>query len=123
MVVKAWSFDISPVAVPIAAAKLNPTTRFNSMIVFDELKQFIRTSYPTDEEYKDAKMIRFNGPLPDYYHPQTLDEILLARRFFQGKPSFKRWSCIGILLLIAYTSRESSLRLKPSFTPHHSIFT
>ena len=84
--VTAWSFDISPVAVPVAAAKLNPATAGECMTVLDELRHFIRTRRPTNAERNDAGSIRFNGPLPDYYHPKTLDEILLARRFFKENP-------------------------------------
>ena len=84
--VKAWSFDISPVAVPIAAAKLNPASSNQCMEVISELEQFIKTQNSTDSERARASEIKFNGPLPDYYHPNTLDEILLARRFFQQYP-------------------------------------
>lgn len=81
--VRSWSFDISPVAVPIADAKLNPAPTGESMAVLDNLKEYIRTQRPTNEEREAAQTIRFNGALPDYYHPKTLDEVLLARRFFR----------------------------------------
>ena len=81
--VTAWTFDISPVAVPVAAAKLGSATADECLTVLDALGQFIRTRHPTTTEREEAHTIRFNGPLPDYYHPRTLDEILVARRFFR----------------------------------------
>ena len=84
--VETWSFDVSPVAVPIAHAKLNPASTVECMEVLDEIDQFIRAQSPTKAERDDAQSIRFNGALPDYYHPKTLDEVLLARRFFKENP-------------------------------------
>ena len=81
--VRAWSFDISPAAVPIADAKLNPATIDECTTVLDELKQYILTQRLTNAERDEATSIRFNGALPDYYHSKTWDEVLLARRFFK----------------------------------------
>ena len=109
--VTTWSFDISPVAVPIAAAKLNPATAGECMSVLDELKHFIRTRRPTNAERSDADSIRFNGPLPDYYHPKTLDEILLSRRFFKENPPTGNGSALvfACLLHILHGNRPYAL--------------
>ncbi len=81
--VSACSFDISPVAVSVAAAKLAPATPAECLSIVDELGHFLREQQPTAEERREAASIQFNGPLPDYFHPRTLDEVLLARRFFR----------------------------------------
>ena len=81
-----WSFDISPAAVPIAAAKLQPASRQACHGLVEELGRFIREYRPAQSELEDAASIRFNGPLPDYFHPDTFNEVLGARRFFLETP-------------------------------------
>lgn len=88
--VTACSFDISPVAVSVAAAKLAPATPEDCLSIVEELRLFLSERQPTAEERREAASIRFNGPLPDYFHPHTLDEVLLARRFFQEIPESRR---------------------------------
>lgn len=84
--VTAWSFDISPVAVPIASAKLRPAKAEDCYSLVEELDRFIRRHRPTKVEQEDATTIRFNGPLSDYFHPKTFAEVILARRFFCENP-------------------------------------
>ena len=84
--VTAWSFDLSPAAVAIARAKLDPPTLHQCLSVLQDLEAFIRTYRPTECERSSASSLRFNGRLPDYYHPRTFDEILAARRYFLDDP-------------------------------------
>ena len=84
--VHAWSFDISPAAVPIAAAKLHMTDETACRDVLSDLAGFIKTRRVTRAESEAADAIGFNGPLKDYFHPTTFSEIVLARRFFQRFP-------------------------------------
>ena len=109
--VAAWSFDISPVAVPIAAAKLSPATVDEYLAVFDALDLFIRKHRPTAAERDETRTIRFNGPLSDYYHPRTLDEILAARRFFKENPPAGNGSSLvfACLLHILHGNRPYAL--------------
>ena len=83
--VAAWSFDISPSAVPIAAAKLQPASPQACHGLIEELDRYIHEHRPAESELEDAAEIRFNGPLPDYFHPETFNEVLVARRFFQER--------------------------------------
>ncbi len=83
---KAWSFDISPAAVPIAAAKLKLANSTDCNSVIRDIQSFITSEKVTVQEKKAAETIRFNGPLRDYFHPKTFAEILLARRYFQERP-------------------------------------
>ena len=85
--VSAFSFDISPVAVSVAAAKLAPATPAECFAIVDELKHYLRQRQPTAEDRREAALIHFNGSLSDYFHPRTLDEVLVARRFFQDLPA------------------------------------
>lgn len=84
--VQTWSFDISPVAVQIASAKLGLSTKAACDAQVKILNCFIHERRPTLREQQDAELISFNGPLPAYFHEKTFTEILLARRFFQDNP-------------------------------------
>ena len=84
--VQTWSFDISPAAVPIAAAKLQPAQESECRRILAELGTFIRAKRVTKAERAASEHIRFNGPLKDYFHPKTFDEVILARRYFQECP-------------------------------------
>ena len=109
--VKAYSFDISPVAVSVASAKLDPTTPKECLSIVDELRDFLGDHEPTDEERHEAGLIQFNGILPDYFHPRTLDEIILARRFFMEMPVSRggRSLVFACLLHILHGNRPYAL--------------
>lgn len=82
----AWTFDISPVAAPVASAKLRPATATGCNDILGELDRYLRAHRATRAEHRAAREIAFNGPLPSFYHPRTFNEILLARRFFRDHP-------------------------------------
>lgn len=81
----ALGFEISPAALAIAAAKLARHDPPAVHAVLDALALALATGRPTAAERRGAAALRFNGPLPDYFHPRTLDEILVARRFFLAR--------------------------------------
>ena len=81
--VTAWCFDISPATIPVAIAKLHPAADEAGVALIAQIGSFISSHRPTQEEHREAASIRFNGPLPSYFHPKTFAEILLARRFFR----------------------------------------
>jgi hypothetical protein len=78
----ALGFEISSAALPIAAAKLAQPDPAAVAQVLDALAHHLAHARPRAEEHAGAAQIRFNGALTDYFHPATLDEVLLARRFF-----------------------------------------
>ena len=81
--VEAWAFDISPPAVHITAGKIKTADPASCKALVQRLEGYIAENRPTNVEFASAASIRFNGPLPSYFHPRTLNEVLLARRFFQ----------------------------------------
>ena len=83
---KSWSFDISPAAVPIALAKLQTTSVSECKVIVEDLRKFIAKHRVKVSERKTADKVRFNGPLSEYFHPKTFNEVLLARRYFQENP-------------------------------------
>jgi len=84
--IKSYGFEISPAARAIATAKLGRPDCEICARLLDELEQVIQDNEPTPAERDSAESINFNGRLPDYYHEQTLREILLARRYFLAQP-------------------------------------
>ncbi|YBV96852.1 hypothetical protein M1D80_08020 [Phyllobacteriaceae bacterium JZ32] len=82
----AFGFDISPAAIAISRAKLEEVGEAEVRQVMEDLAAYIgrRKSRPLDEKALNA--IRFNGPLPSYFHPETLKEIVAARAFFLKNP-------------------------------------
>ena len=109
--VAAHSFDISPVAVSVAAAKLAPAAPRDCLSIVEELDVFLKKQEPTAEERHEADLIRFNGPLRDYFHPRTLDEIILARRFFKDMPVSRtgRALVLACLLHVLHGNRPYAL--------------
>lgn len=84
--VRSYSFEISPAAYAIATAKLHIPDPATCRSLLNDLASFIRSGKPTQNERESARSISFNKPLPTYYHAQTLDEVLLARRYFMNCP-------------------------------------
>ncbi len=81
-----FGFDISPAAIAISRAKLEPVNEEDVASVMRELGAYIddHRNAPFDEIALNA--IRFNGPLLGYFHPETLKEIIAARNFFTKSP-------------------------------------
>jgi len=81
-----WAFDISPAALHISTAKMGRPDATACDEIVRDLDQYILGNEITPGEIASAEAIRFNGVLPEYFHPDTMREILLARRYFQQRP-------------------------------------
>jgi tRNA G10 N-methylase Trm11 len=81
-----YGFEISPAAYFIANAKLHHHTNEGCDYVIEKLESFITSNIPTDDEINECKSFGFNGKISEYYHTKTLNEIILARRFFKLNP-------------------------------------
>lgn len=84
--VETYGFDISPPAVYIASAKIGHCSLTASFDLIEKLACALQTRGASEEDKREAREIRFNGPLSDYFHPDTFHEILIARRFFLENP-------------------------------------
>jgi hypothetical protein len=75
--------DLSPLADCVSRAKVEPFALEAVATAFDELASFI-ASGPGLAEVEAVTDLGFglNGPVRDYFHPDTLREVALARRFF-----------------------------------------
>lgn len=83
---EAFGFDISPTALAISTAKLGDFDKTKCNAAIAELEGYLAEHEPTDEDYEAANEVAFNGHIPEYFHSDTLREILLARRFYQTHP-------------------------------------
>lgn len=89
----AFGFDISPAAAVISRAKLEKIDQSDIDSELDELAEFLKDpKFCSDNSFLDK--IRFNGPLPSYFHPTTLEEILAVREFYSGSRSKRASSAL-----------------------------
>jgi len=84
---EAFGFDINPAAVVISRAKLEIINWIEVDRILYELENLINESRGRRRSLSKLNTIRFNGPLPSYFHKDTLREIVIARDYFQeNKP-------------------------------------
>lgn len=81
-----FGFELSPAAFVIASGKIQQPSEKGCMSLIRNLNDFIETNTPLEQELRDAREFGFNGKLVEYFDARTLDEILLARRYFQSHP-------------------------------------
>lgn len=84
--VRTWSFDISPAALHIAAAKLGRPDAAACEQTLSALEESIAHEQVRESELAAAQAIHFNGQLSAYFEQGTFREILLARRYFLKRP-------------------------------------
>lgn len=107
---QAFGFDISPAAIAISRAKLEPVRSIEAWAEVDALERWISMTRPGDDRHiRDS--IRFNGPVESYFHPDTFAEVLAARSFFhdQGFVPPARALVLGCLLHILHGNRPYAL--------------
>ncbi len=84
--VESWGFDISPPAVHITAGKIGECNVSECEKVINRLERYMNNHQVRSMDMKSAESICFNGVVTSYFHKQTLEEILLARRYFIDNP-------------------------------------
>lgn len=118
---QAYGFDISPAAFAIANAKVQRPIKNNCFRVIDSLERYLEEKEVLSEELAEANEFGFNGKLVEYYETNTLNEILLARRYFQEKQpeSAEEWFVMASLLHILHGNRPYALsRRSHPITPY-----
>ena len=84
--VESWGFDISPPAVHVTEGKIGMSNVEECENTITQLNSYLKNNHVLSAEIESLQAIRFNGPLQSYFHKRTLDEILLARRYFRLNP-------------------------------------
>lgn len=73
--------DLSPFAATVTHAKLKPPTLEQALAAVDYLASAMKAVTLTDED-AEAAGFGLNATVRDYYHPDTLGEVLRARRVY-----------------------------------------
>jgi tRNA G10 N-methylase Trm11 len=107
----AFGFDISPAATIISRAKLESLSLGDVHALRKKLAAWIAKHENDDLDMQALNAIRFNGPLPSYFHKRTLREIVAARSFFQRFPSATAAQALiqSIILHILHGNRPYAL--------------
>lgn len=83
---QSFAFEISPLALHVTQAKLGSHDPIVCERIIRSLDRFIQKNNSIPADHEAMKGVRFNGELTDYFSPATLDQILVARRFFLQRP-------------------------------------
>ena len=115
--------DISELGYVLTLGKLGNVDVDAIIRLLDELAVALKTWLPEDAEYESAAAVSFNGSIPEFYHPETLREVLIARRFFRDTQYWYGKTAWGIvcssLLHILHGNRPYALsRRSHSVTPY-----
>lgn len=116
-----YGFELNPAAFAIASGKIQPPIDKECGVLIQTLENFIRENTPDKKEVLDAQDFGFNGKLVEYYDTQTLEEVLLARRYFQTHPpkSPEGLFVLASLLHILHGNRPYALsRRSHPITPY-----
>ena len=114
----AFGFDLSPAAIAISRAKIEPFVKAKVDQELDELESWINQSVKRSKYLPGS--IKFNGPLEEYFHQDTFNEILCARAFFQerGYAEPARALVLSCLLHVLHGNRPYALsRTSHPITP------
>jgi len=96
----AVGFDISLLAYAVSRAKLSVPNLDDLQDLGGQLGKFLLEYKPSSEEFEAAAKISFNRPVPEYFHPRTLKEILAARHFLlQSRDESAEWAYIMTAML------------------------
>ncbi|MBU1043879.1 MAG: hypothetical protein KJ915_05720 [Candidatus Omnitrophica bacterium] len=117
---KSYGFDISAPAVAISKAKLSTVSKNLTYQLIDDLEKYILDNKAEDKDLEDARNFGFNKKLIDYFHPDTLKEIVLARNYFkkEGYNSPEKSLIMAGILHILHGNRPYALsRRSHGITP------
>ncbi|SKV36929.1 DNA methylase N-4/N-6 domain-containing protein [Mycobacteroides abscessus subsp. massiliense] len=73
--------DLSPLAATVAGAKINPPSLDEALGALEKIECAIGEAHLTDNDIESASF-GLNASVRDYYHEDTLHEILCARQVF-----------------------------------------
>lgn len=93
-----YGIDISRLGHILTFGKVGKPTIATLEQLLAELEAFIKAYQLTAIDQAGAAAIKFNSAIPDYFHPETLREIIAARHFF-----LSRWDS-GPEWALAYAS-------------------
>ncbi|WP_447636915.1 DNA methyltransferase [Flavobacterium microcysteis] len=116
-----FGLDINPIAVAISKGKIGIPNEVDCMNILLDLRNHIENFIPEPATIEKAKFFGFNKTLIEYYHENTLIEILKARDFFKNYPNKNDsyYLILGSLLHILHGNRPYALsRRSHPITPY-----
>lgn len=118
----AYGFDIGLLATTLSNAKIKHASADKVASIISELEHYINNNEPSARSIVDSEEVKFNKTIPEYFHEQTLREILCARDFFMRnhKPEDPDWSLVmACMLHILHGNRPYALsRNSHPITPY-----
>lgn len=85
---KTFAIDINPISVVLTSAKIQLIDRESVINEIEKLSDFIKTNKVDIVSLAKAKSFGYNKTLVEYFHPETLIEILLARKYFSANRNY-----------------------------------
>jgi DNA modification methylase len=79
---RGFGIDISRLGHVLTLAKLATPSLPRLLDLLGELKDALDGFVLTEDDIKRAAAVRFNSSVTEYFHPETLREVIAARRFF-----------------------------------------
>lgn len=114
------SNDLSKFAWIVASAKLNPPVYEDIIAEMDKLEKYIEEEKEKHRNNEEIHNFGLNKVIADYYHPDTMVEILAAREYF-SKDSYSpaEFLIISAILHILHGNRPYALsRNSHPLTPY-----
>lgn len=107
----AFALDISDLSFVISDAKLRLPNPDAIEKRFTQLQEWIAQHRPKQQDIDTASKVRFNKAVPEYFHQDTLNEILSARRYFiETRDNTPEWTLLlSSMLHILHGNRPYAL--------------
>jgi len=118
---KGYGMDIALLGVTLTNAKVTRADPDKVALLLNNLAGWIKGMPPSEETRNSAASIKFNGPLHEYFHPDTFDEVLRAREFFaEHQEDSPEWYLVmACMLHILHGNRPYALsRNSHPITPY-----
>lgn len=74
--------DISELGYVLTLAKVGRSSDAKKAKLLQDLEKYIESYILSEDDLRRAASIQFNSTIPDYFHPETLREVIAARTFF-----------------------------------------
>mgnify|MGYP000910973307 FL=1 len=112
--------DLSKLAYVVTRAKLNPPKLDDALSELAHLDRYIELIKNEFSDNSEVKKFGLNRPIAEYYHPETLKEILAARKYFMdNRMDNSRALVMSCILHILHGNRPYALsRHSHPLTPY-----
>lgn len=86
--------DISRLGHVLTFGKIGMAAPSAVQAMLERLETHLAIYRVSELEKEQAAAIRFNSAIPDYFHPDTLREVIAARAFFASEPETPEWALL-----------------------------